>query len=264
MNYSFKEPKTLDMKTAVWDMVKNKWYFWIPAIFLLILYYELGFVFIVVYIVIIFVKVQQSFWKEFALVNGWEYKKFNNFLGTRDVSLNEESLMLRQGQSQAISNEIIGTISNRDFKIFCYRFYIGVGKTKRAYHYTVFSFESNGTFPHIYLNNKKNSYNINIGEKIKTPKEFEDKFSISVARNYEIEALQIFTHDVLATLLDIDFPYDVEFINQEILIFTDGQIHDFADLKFKFNKSLELMSLLFDKFDKFRFEKIGKSSYVLK
>jgi hypothetical protein len=264
MNYSFKEPKTLDMKTAVWDMIKDKWYFWIPAALLFVLQFQFGVIYIVVYVVIVFLQVQKSFWKEFALVNGWEYRGSHGLLTTRNILEKEESLMLQEGDGRMISNEIIGSFTDKKFKIFCYRFSVGSGKTSRTYNYTVFSFKTNGQFPHIYLNNKKNSYNINIGEKIKTPNEFEDKFSISVARNYEIEVLQIFTHDVLATLLDIDFPYDVEFINQEILIFTDGQIHDFADLKFKFNKSLELMSLLFDKFDKFRFEKIGKSSYVLK
>ena len=98
---------------------------------------------------------------------------------------------------------------------------------------------------------------------IPLPVEFEKNFSLSAPRKYEIEALAIFTLDVLAGLLDNGFAYDVEFVNQEVLIFTDGQINDFGGLERAFDQALKLEDLLDEKLDRFKFQQIGDMPHTL-
>lgn len=195
-------------------------------------------------------QVRTLFWKQFALLNGWQYKSDS------DPSA-ERGIMFRQGNNRNISNCIEGILDKRCFRIFTYNFSTGSGKNKRAYYYTVFSFKFSGTFPNIYLNNKNNSCDIKAGEAIPLPEEFEKSFTLSAPKDYEIEALEIFTPDVLASLLDNKFNHDVEFVNQEMLIFSDGRINNSEQLGNELRRALELEDLFDEKLDKFKMEKIG-------
>lgn len=266
MPYTFLKPKTTNIWQATWEEVKLKWYFWLPFLLVFIFgFYAL----IIPFIYLIFVqnKIRSVFWKEFAEINNWKYQNnvpegLFNFSFTGNVN-GEMGLMFKQGHSGTISNEISGKISDRDFKIFCYQFTTGHGKHSTIHYYTVFSFKSSGTFPHIYLNRKGNSWSIDAGDIIPLPKEFEEKFSLYAPKKYEIEALEIFTPDILVKILEKEFSYDVEFIDQEILVFTDGQINNFENLEKKFNIALELRDILSQKLDKAKFEKIGDMPSVL-
>lgn len=260
MFYSFQKPKTTNIWQMTWEKVGSKWQFWVPIPLVFIFGFFPLFISII-YFIIVLNQVRSSFWKEFADINGWQYKnkiQLENFnlINTGDL-VQETGLMFKEGNMRNISNEIEGMINNRHFRIFCYQFSVGSGKNRKIYYYTVFAFRVNGSFPHIYLNNKNNSWNITTREKIPLPVEFENKFSLSAPKKYEVEALEIFTPEVLTSLLDSNFSYDVEFVNQEVLVFTDGEINDFNQLEKKFNKALELNDLMSDKLDKFKFEPIG-------
>lgn len=288
MHYKFLKPEITNVWKAVWNTIKIRWQFWAVlflsvsvAMFLLWLFSErfdnqsinysakreegalflvlLPFIVILYYIYSAIDEVRGNFWRRFAEINGWQYKSY----GDPDQ---ESGIMFRQGNSGIgdISHIIEGNIDDRRFRIFNYQFSIGSGKHKTTYHYTVFAFKFNGTFPHIYLNSKINFYDVSTGEKIPLPSEFEKKFTLSAPRKYETEALEIFTPDILAKLLDNGFPHDVEFVNQEVLIFANGQINKFEQLEKEFNKALELEDLFDEKLDKFKFEKIGDMSHQLK
>lgn len=211
---------------------------------------------IVSYGFIVWAKVMTSFWKQFAEVNGWQYRY-------RGDPNKEKGLMFRQGDSRNITHVIEGIIENRQFRILTYLFSYGTGKDRKSYFYTIFAFKFNGSFPHIYLNSKHNTYGVSAGEAVPLPSEFEKKFTLSAPRKYETEALEIFTPDVLTALLDNDFPHDVEFVDQEVLIFTVGSINSFEQLEKEFSKALEIEDLLDEKLDKFKFEKIGDMPHTL-
>lgn len=269
---SILKPEITNIRWAVWDTIKVRWQFWsIPAIALIwsvasiirndgedlgiVLFFFFFVVFI--YVGVSYSKIATSFWKQFAEINGWQYK------GSGDPN-KESGVMFRQGNSRSISNIIEGSIDDRRFRIFNYQFTIGSGKHRTTYYYTVFAFKFSGSFPHIYLNNKYNSYGLSVGEKIPLSSEFEKKFTLFAPKEYEIEALEIFTPDILANLLDNGFSHDVEFINQEVLIFTYGQINTFEQLEKEFNRALEIENLLDEKLDKFKFKQIGDMPHILK
>lgn len=196
------------------------------------------------------------FWKDMARENGWEYEPNGNPSA-------EQAVMFRQGHSQTITNVIKGVIDGRSFRFFLYQFKIGSGKSEHTYAYTVFSFRFNGIFPSIYLNRKSDGFSFMAGEKIPLPSEFEDKFILATPRGYEIEALEIFTPDVLVKILDSGFNHDVEFVGQEIFMFVPGTIYRIGKFEEELNRALELEDLLDEKLDKFKFEKIGDRSPLL-
>lgn len=270
----FSKPEITNIRWAVWDTIKVRWQFWSVVVFatassvaLTIWFIKEGvgdliiilapFLLVVFYFGYYHNKIRISFWKQFAEINGWQYK------GSGD-SKQESGIMFKQGDDRSISHTIEGVIDGRQFRIIEYDFSVGSGKSKKTYYYAVFAFKFNGSFPHIYLNNKYNSYGLSVGEKIPLSSEFEKRFTLFAPKEYEIEALEIFTPDILANLLDNGFPHDVEFINQEVLIFTNGQINDFNQLEKEFKRALEIEDLLDEKLDKFKFEKIGDMPHILK
>lgn len=201
-------------------------------------------------------QIRTLFWRQFAELNGWKYEDYGD-------PEQESGIMFRQGHSRHISYCVEGTVDERHFRIFSYNFTIGSGQNKEGYYYTVFAFKFNGSFPHIYLNNRNNSYNIKIGETIPLSGEFERTFSLSSPKKYEIESLEIFTPELLVNLLDNNFSHDVELVNQEVLIFTEGQINNFEKLEKEFNRALQLEDLFDEKLDKFKFQPIGDMPHSL-
>lgn len=273
MSFQIKKPEIKSIPKAVWNTVKVRWQFWtilaigfILGVILMVLTVKhsvdyarslvIPFIIIFVYIYSFQNKIRTSFWKQIADINSWQYKHYGDFE-------QELGVMFRQGNNRHISHIIDGNIDGRSFRIFNYDFAVGSGKSKKTYHYTVFSFKFNGSFPHIYLNNRHNRYSVSVGEKIPLPGEFEKSFSLSAPKEYEIEALEIFTPEILARLLDGGFTYDIEFVDKEMLVFTDGLINNSEELIQKFNQALELEDLFDEKLDKFKFQPIGDMPYSL-
>lgn len=284
MTYKILKPEITNISNVVWSTLRVRWDFWMAVIVGFIVSAFFAVLGVIIFLstidifnagvslgiaLLLFVvsilphyvwarnRIESIFWKQVAEVNGWQYKE------NSDVS-KEPGVMFRQGHSGNISYYIEGVIHGRQFRIFRYTFTVGYGKATTHYSYIVFAFKFNGSFPHIYLNNKHNAYGISTGEKIPLPLEFEKKFSLSAPKKYEIEALQIFTPDVLAKMLDNGFIYDIEFVEQEVLMFVGGAINDFEKLENAFNKALELEDLLDEKLDKFKFNTIGNMPHILK
>lgn len=273
MAFQILKPEIKSISRETWNTVKTRWQFWslLAVVFILgviltvlMVNYSIDyarsllipFIIIFIYIYLVQNKIRTSFWKQFAEINGWYYKDYGS-------PEQESGVMFRQGDKKHISNIIEGNMDNRSFRIFNYGFTIGSGKNKTGYDYTVFTFKFNGSFPHIYLNNKHNRYSVSVGEEIPLPAEFEKIFSLSAPKEYEIEALEIFTPDVLTSLLDGGFTYDIEFVDKEMLVFTDGRINNSEELIQKFKRALELEDLFDEKLDKFKFQPIGDMPYSL-
>lgn len=282
-----------------WNRLRNNRYFWLfvcGGLFVIpsILIFSPAFLSVpILYILYLMNKTRSTFWKQVAEVNGWQYKKSSDpvhvfqsairsllLRNSSDATVKikimskqerngsdfdiESGIMFKQGNGRMVNHYIDGVIEGRQFRIFNYTFGVGSGRSKKIYKYTVFAFRFDGRFPHIYLNNIHNSYSIKTGEQVKLPSEFEKQFILSAPRKYEIEALEIFTPDVLSKLLDMKLVHDIEFVEQEMIIFADGVVSDFEKLEKEFNMAIELENLLDKKLDRFKFEKIGDMSHNLK
>lgn len=197
------------------------------------------------------------FWKEFALRNGYTYSS------TLDLS-KEAGIMFKQGNAgRSVRHVLSGILDGKEARIFHYMFKIKAGKYTTSYTYTVFCLKFQGQFPHFYLNRSGNAYGVSIGEHISLPSAFEEKFKLYAPREYEIEALQIFTPDVLEHLLEIDYKYDVELVDNELLIFIDGEIDSSDKLQKEFNNAKKMRDYLAPNLDRMKFSPIGDRPYYL-
>ncbi len=209
-----------------------------------------------------FARASTSFWTEVTTANGWQYAE-------RGDAHNEKAIILRLGDGREISHVVEGEIEGRRFRAFNYNFWTehrdSKGRRSRTYSYfTVVAFKFDGTFPHLCLDNRRNWVNnFGSGEELPLPHEFEKTFKILAPRKYEIEALQIFSPDVLQAILDHGLKHDVEFVEQEMIVFVKWPFRDFKTFKEELERAFELESILRPKLDGFAFHKIGDMSYYL-
>lgn len=217
----------------------------LPLIFLAAVYYSS-----------IIARVQSDFWREFAARNGFSYAK------TYDIT-SESGLMFKQGGSRSAEHVVRGTFRNVPIKVFSYYFSITKGESSIHYFYTVFEFMFSGTFPHLYLNRLDNGYGLETGEIISLPYEFEKHFRLYAPKEYEIEALQVFTPDILAALLEDDFRHDIEIVDGELLIFRKHHINSTEELEEEFKAAIRIYEYFASVLNRIRFAEIGDYSPYL-
>ncbi len=201
-------------------------------------------------------RARTAFWISFARDRGFVYLP-------RDEQFAERALLFNQGHSRAATHFVSGEHQGVPTRIFSYHFATGSGKSRQDYYYTVFEFKFAGSFPHCYLNYRYNLPNFSVGEKIPLPAEIEKQFSLQAPKEYEIESLEIFTPDVLSWLLDNRWLYDVEMLDQELLVFRLGRIDRRELLEQEFDHVWRFCQLLTPKLNHARLTEIGDRSPLL-
>lgn len=199
-----------------------------------------------------------AFWKQLALKYGWEYT------ATRRVS-DEKALLFTVGNSQDASHGINGDYNGHPFYVFEYEYTIGKGDNKRTYAFTVFEVKFQGTFPHLYLNYKGDWYSnrpsmFSSLANISVPREFENIFKLYAPKEYEIETLQIFTPDVFALLIDSKWSHDMEFVNGELIIYSNKKFTNFTNLDAELSKVKKFIDILGPLLNRLKLTQIGNIS----
>lgn len=157
------------------------------------------------------------FWHDTAKTLGWSY--------TPAAAIPEnQGILFQRGSNRKALHILTGTLAGRPVKLFEYEYSERVGDDKIRYRYTILSFAFRGSFPHLYLDRLKNGPGNVVGEHIPLPSDFEKKFALYAPREYEIEALQIFTPDLLYRILELGIPYDVEFAQGNLCVIIQGSI----------------------------------------
>ncbi len=202
------------------------------------------------YIGSVYVVARNAFWKSFAEANGWTYAQY--FFGKSTYG--EKGLMFQEGRSQAIDREITGTIDGRTFRLATYRFTTGTGKNSTTHFFTLVSFQFSGTFPHLYLNDHRNMWNVHAykAEPVPLPGITESKFSLFApeGRGKEIEALSIFSIDAVEKLYSGHYPYDIEFVDGKMLIFAEKEIDSTEDIDLILGDALSLKNVFEEQLDR--------------
>ncbi len=196
--------------------------------------------------------------------------------GTYSTSLDirkEKGAMFREGHSPKLEGELAFISKNKEkFRLFRYVFYKGHGKYKREYSYRVFGVGGFQVIPHMYLNYKKNNYSLSLGQKLSLPSAFENEFILSIPPSYHIEALQIFTPDVLEAILRLPFKCDIEFVNGEIIFylenrrrpsFKSGLLNDLPKMKQIVEGARDIVSLISHKIQNIKWAPVGDKKWSL-
>ncbi len=207
-------------------------------------------------------KIREAFWQQLATKYGWEYSF------TKDLTA-EKALLFQMGHSPAVHNGIKGSYNDMPFHIFEYDYTVGSGKHKSIHSFTVFEIKFTGTFPHLYLNYKNDSYSntpsmFSSIAKVSLPRDFENEFKLYVPKEYEIEALEIFTPDVFSVLIDLKWDYDMEFADGELVIYRKIKFNSFTDLDRELDRIKKIVIILSPLLNRLKLAQIGDISPLLK
>lgn len=179
----------------------------------------------------------------------------------------EKAVIFKQGNERGVMGEIIyKEPTGETVRFLRYFFSTGSDKSKQTYWYQILGIKFSGFFPHMYLNYRKNKYGVSIGQPLSLPTEFEESFTLSIPKGYHLEALQVFTPDILAAILDLPFKCDIEFIDDEVLFVLEGAEDVFKDwdlLEKEVAGAKYVVSLLKPKLERINWAPVGDLSYHL-
>lgn len=225
-----------------------------------ILVIVLPWILIVAWIANVQASARKEFWVQVSKKYGWKYDISKDFL-------KEDALLFGLGHSQGIINGISGIYHDHPVHLFEYHYSVGSGKHEQTFLLTVFEVTFTGTFPHLYLNYKRdaqsNPPNMDVVAKISLPQEFNNKFDFYSPKEYEIETLEIFTPDVFAHLLDAGWKHDMEFVSGELVIYSSIQINSLAELEAELNRIKGFLDILAPRLNRLKLAQIGDRPSML-
>jgi hypothetical protein len=199
---------------------------------------------------IVKISAQNEFMKQFARSIGFKYSKKGSLEGM-------DGSMFKFGRSKSVFNMIKGRCMNYPLSIFNYAFTVGYGRGSRRYVYTVYKLQLSTKMPNILL---KSSYYrgpeltevINDEIFVKLEGDFNEYFSLYVLREFEIEALQLLSPDVMHYLIETAKPFNLEFVESDLYIFSQNQISAKPELYRLYGITRYLIDKLGDKINKMR------------
>ena len=136
-------------------------------------------------------------------------------------------MIFTQGRSRAALDHI-RAISGRYFDIGNFRYIVGSGKNQRTYNWGFLAFKLDRALPHMLLDATSN--NSLFGSNLPTlfskeqvlslEGDFNKYFTLYCPREYERDALYVFTPDLMALLIDEAAPFDVEIIDDWMFVYS--------------------------------------------
>ncbi len=198
-------------------------------------------------------KLEAMFWQEMAERYGYTYVHRPYF--------QNNALILQEGKGEATGHGLMGTLHDRPFRFFQYRYVTGSGKNKRTHTYCVFEVVFSGTFPHIYLNNTGNRDLSNLKgvflPRLTLPPALEKNFNLHGPTGYEIEVLQIFTPDLLQHVLDSNWEHDIELVDQKLYVFREEPIRTSQELEYEVGRLQMLLEILAPTLNRMKLAPVG-------
>jgi hypothetical protein len=114
-----------------------------------------------------------------------------------------------------------------------YQYTTGSGKNQTTHHWAYMKIKLDRKLPHMVLDAKKNNFlgrfsnlsdTFNKEQTLALEGDFNNYFTLYAPRQYERDALYIFTPDVMAQLIDSGSAYDMEVVDDELYIYRSGRI----------------------------------------
>jgi len=203
------------------------------------------FIFDLIFLAIFSAIKKKAFMKQFAEINGYSY-------ADRGDIGQIKALFLKIGHTRNITHVISGEYKNCPMRLFEFNAVIGHGKHRRYINFTTFEITYKTKLRSIFLRSKKNKWGITnffesigddmaFGKVLKLEGDFNDYFTLYVPNeDYEMEALQIFTPEIMVKLMDTANGFSFEFIDDKLYIYNKNIIYKKAGLDnlYAFSKTL--------------------------
>lgn len=173
-------------------------------------------------------KVQDEFMRQFAAANGYQWSQFDDNWAALDGAL------FRLGASRTVRDMVTGAYLGYPIALFDYSFATGSGKSRRVHPYTVFRLQCDTAMPDLLLETvssySSDSMMGHLPEQVKLEGDFSKYFNLTIQKGYEVEALEIFTPDVMAVLMDKCRTLSLEIVKDHLFIYDNTTIGTKAGL----------------------------------
>ncbi len=135
-----------------------------------------------------------------------------------------EGLIFNKGHSRSIKEAFLFANGR---EVGNYTYTTGSGRSRREYNWGYIRVKLTRRLPHMVLDAKSNNYfkrfsNLPSGfesaQKLSLEGTFNDHFTLYAPKEYERDALYVFTPDVMAAVLDMGTNYDIEIIDNTLLL----------------------------------------------
>jgi len=244
------ENKVTDVNRATWDYLSlHPTYYVVAALIFvascILIFFSHAIQFLIIPLIAVFViyaivsnKMRGDMMKQFAKSLGYEYTEIGDI---KDL----KASLFGAGHDREMINVISGKDNGRPVRIFSYSYTIGSGKSSHRYYYTVFENTFSGNMPSIVLHkaglfSQENPPHFSGGEHISLEGDFNKYFSLSVEKEFEIEAYQIFTPDFMEELIETSKSLGFEFSQNKLYIYAPEFIDERAKLDSMFALSNKL------------------------
>lgn len=189
-----------------------------------------------IYFAYLHTKAEKWFFEQFADANNLNYSESAPIESVK-------GRLFDVGHGKEISNVVSGIHQNHPMRLYHYSYSVGGGKNQRTYNFTVFEITFEKTvFPHILLQSRtmwKYGSEDNSGEvqdiELSLEGEFSKSYRLYSTQKYEIEILQIFTHEVLQFLKQNGPELSIEFAENKMYIYDDRAISNRKQLDAMYN-----------------------------
>ena len=169
-------------------------------------------------------KLMGSFLEKFASETGYSYE---DTAGTDSVS----GVIFDFGSNQNLSKIVTGKYFNQDTRLFIFNTTVGSGKSRHVERFSVLEISFDTMLPNILLDNHLNNisawYTIGTRQnetKLSLEGDFQKYFTLYVAKQYEVEALQIFTPEIMQMFINEAKNMGVEMYKNKVYLYYPGEI----------------------------------------
>ncbi|MCX6722344.1 MAG: hypothetical protein NTY04_04160 [Candidatus Staskawiczbacteria bacterium] len=167
-------------------------------------------------------KAMGDFLKHFASDIGYKYED------SGDVS-SVDGTIFDFGHNQNISKIVYGKYFDQDTRLFIFSTVVGSGKNKHTESYSALEIFFDTMLPNILLNNRKTWFNsmallVDNEKKLTLEGDFQKYFTLYVTKEYELEATQIFTPEIMQMFIDKAGKISVEMYKNKVYLYYPNEI----------------------------------------
>lgn len=140
-------------------------------------------------------------------------------------------LIFSQGYGRVINSAIV---TKDGWEIGNYNYTTGSGKSRTTHHWSYMRAKLVRKLPHMVLDAKSNNMfksgitnlpaSFSAKQQMRLEGDFNDHFVVYAPNDYEVDALYVFTPDVMATLIDYGKEYDIEVIDDNLIFYSQKPI----------------------------------------
>lgn len=190
-------------------------------------------------------KFEEQFLKEFAQSNGFSFAK------TGLVGELYGTIFKMKGRPD-ISDIVTGSYNNLPLRIFLYQLTQGSGRSQQTWQDTVFEIDFPVQLPSLMLAKKGHTLGGGLdvanefkGNKLQLEGNFSENFDLLVPSGLQVEALQVFTPDVMDVLQNLKSDFRaIELAGNKGYIYINGYINKSSALQSAFTLSKALIDKL--------------------